>query len=184
MNSGTQAIDGMARSACNARIEQAAHQRRIAGGGADHRGGGHADAEAGGDAPQRHQRVALQFAGAREIDEGREDHRRRRHQPAGGPAHPHDEFPGQPPAPTGSTKPSAGRAKRDQRRFGARPLRRGGFGGDGHRTRDMAAANAMCQFRLSRAQWSWSPSEHGCCGLPRNQSPVDGRLTPAAVSGA
>ena len=94
MNSGTQAIDGMARSACRVGSIRRRTSARIAGDGADHRAGGHADAEAGGDPPQRRQRMALQFAGARQIDERREDDRGRRHQPAGGPAHPHDDFPG------------------------------------------------------------------------------------------
>ena len=45
MNSGTQAIDGIERSACRRRIEQAARQRRIAGDRAGERAGRDAEAQ-------------------------------------------------------------------------------------------------------------------------------------------
>ena len=50
MNSGTQAIDGIARSACKVGSSRRRDKRRIAGDRADQRAGDDADAEARGDA--------------------------------------------------------------------------------------------------------------------------------------
>ena len=69
MNSGTQAIDGIARSACSGRIEQP-RQRRIAGDRAERGAGDDAEAEARRHPRQRRQRVALQFAALRQLDDG------------------------------------------------------------------------------------------------------------------
>jgi hypothetical protein len=144
MNNGTQAIDG-----------QPPQQRRVTGRGADNRRDAGADAETGGNAPQRHQRIALQFAGASEIDEGREDDGRRRRQPSAGPAHAHDEFPCR------SQRHRKQKPKRRPRQ--PRPaistralLRRAAFDDDGH-AHSRHGDNRDCNAVRGRAKRSVTP---------------------------
>ena len=96
MNSGTQAIEGIARSACRVGSSRRARQRRIAGDRAEQRAGGDAEHEAGGDARAASRRCGACSSPVRASSaKVCEDHRRRRHQPAVGPARAHGDLPDQ-----------------------------------------------------------------------------------------
>ena len=116
MNSGTQAIDGIARKRLQARIEQTPHHGRIAGRRADQRWRRPPRCQSRPrPAPKRHQRIALQFAAAREIDEVRQRSRTAAAPGARSPSPCRTTNSHASASVTGRTSPSAGRVSRAQR---------------------------------------------------------------------
>jgi hypothetical protein len=94
MNSGTQAIDGIAQR-LHSGVEQRARQPPIARDGAEQGASDHAEAEPGADAQQGRRDMARQVAGARQFDNGGKNPARRRHQPSVGQAEPDHQLPRQ-----------------------------------------------------------------------------------------
>ena len=114
-----------------------------------------AEHEAGGDPRERGERVGLQLAGVGELDEGVEDHRRRRHQPAVGQPDAHGDFPAQREHDRQQQAERGPHEPREPRAFGAARSTAAGSAVAVMETRDITGSSkAMPQLTAAAAPFS------------------------------